>query len=289
MKHVLRPKLSVSEAAAILDRAKGHVAVITGAGVSTESGIPDYRGPTGRYTQTTSKPMTHQEFMGHVNNRKRFWSRALIGFKSFEEAHPNRSHKALAKLEERGLIKGVITQNVDRLHHRAGTKEVVELHGRGDTLECMTCGSVKSRREYQQELMEENKLWLSFMDGKKYTLTADGDAIIEDSDLGSFCVLNCDVCSVGILKPAYVFFGGTVPPDVAQKAHELSVTSKAVFVIGTTSSTFSCYRLIRAAHQQGSPVLLVNRGPTRVDDMVAGVFDDASCGEFLEELVECTK
>jgi NAD-dependent SIR2 family protein deacetylase len=279
-------KLNVRDAVDLIKRTEGKVCVITGAGVSTESGIPDYRGPSGRYMKTTSKPMTHQEFTGDARNRQRFWSRAIVGFRSFIEAQPNRSHHALAHLEHKHLIDGLITQNVDRLHHKAGSQKVIELHGRGDLVQCMSCNAVKRRDEYQKELTEENQLWLKQIEGKSFTLTADGDAIIEDTDLSNFCVTNCEECSVGVMKPTYVFYGGSVPPEVSAEATDLVTRNRALLMIGSTASTFSCYRLIQLAHFKGYPVGIVNRGPTRADDLAtAGKFDGASCGDFLEQVM----
>jgi NAD-dependent SIR2 family protein deacetylase len=280
------PRITPNLASRILRENGGLTCIITGAGVSTESGIPDYRGPEGRYMQTASKPMTHQEFMGEDWNRKRFWSRAIVGFKSFDKAKPNRSHFSIAGLERNHLLNGLITQNVDRLHHRAGSKHVVELHGRGDMVECMTCGNQKPREEYHKDLIEENRNWLRSIEGKSYTLTADGDAIIDESDVHSFCVLSCDVCAVGVLKPSYVFFGGAVPTHVSEAALDAVTKCKALFLVGSTASTFSCYRLVKAARDQGAYVSVINRGPTRVDELSHSVFDNASCGEFLEQLVK---
>jgi NAD-dependent SIR2 family protein deacetylase len=230
--------------------------------------------------------MTHQEFTGNEQNRKRFWSRAVVGFGSFSEAQVNRSHRVLASLEERKLIDGIITQNVDRLHHKAGSKTIIELHGRGDLVQCMTCGAEKKRDDYQKELKEENKLWLKNLEGKAFTLTADGDAIIADSNVSHFCVTNCEVCSVGIMKPMYVFFGGSVPQEVATQATGIVSQTRALFLIGTTASTFSCYRLVQLAHSLGNPVAVINRGATRADVLAtAGKFEESSCGEFLEQVI----
>ena len=278
------PSITPSTASEIIQKNKHKTCFITGAGVSTESGLPDYRGPAGRYLQTDSKPMTHQEFMGDDFNRKRYWSRAVVGFKSFNTAKPNRSHFVIAELGRSRFLTGLITQNVDRLHHRAGSHKVIELHGRGDMVECMTCGHQKPREEYHKELIEENQRWMKSIENKSYTLTADGDAVIDESDVHSFCVLNCDVCSVGILKPSFVFFGGIVPPDVSESALDLVTNCNALFLIGSTASTFSCYRLIKAARDQGAYVSIINKGPTRVDDLAHSVFDTDSCGEFLEQV-----
>lgn len=182
---------------------------------------------------------------------------------------------------------GLITQNVDRLHHESGSHKVVELHGRGDMLECQTCGAERSRVEYQQDLFIQNEAWLANLPDRSYQSTADGDAIISDSvSTKDFSVLRCEQCQVGIMKPSYVFFGGKVPREVVQQADGLINASKLLLVIGTTSTTYSCFRLIKQAHSIGSQVLIVNQGPTRADPLATGFYSHESCGYFLAELTK---
>lgn len=226
------------------------------------------------------------EFTGPAQNRARFWSRALIGFSTLVKAKPNRFHFYTAQLERQGVFTGIITQNVDRLHVEAGAKQVVELHGRGDLLHCTTCGHEANRVEYQNELKKVNKVWMDRVLGlKEYKLSPDGDAELGVVDLSDFHILPCLRCGTGFYKPAYVFFGGTIPPDVAQNAENMIRNSQGLIVAGTTATTWSAYRLVKLAKELNLPVALLNQGPTRCDGLVDFKIDDVSCGDALQSAV----
>ena len=201
-------------------------------------------------------------------------------------AQPNRSHISLTKLEKKNLIHGIITQNVDRLHHKSGSINIIELHGRGDRVQCTTCSNEKDRVIYQEELQEYNNDWLKTILGRKFETTADGDAILDNVDTSRFEIIPCDNCNIGIMKPMYVFFGGSVPQDISDAANELIQKSKMLLLIGTTVSTYSCFRLVRLARENQSVIYIINNGTTRVDSLADGIFSGPSCGEFLEQLCD---
>lgn len=264
----------------------GNLVCLTGAGFSTESGVPDYRSPMGSYSKG-HKPMTHKEFVGSTHQRKRYWARSLAGWRFFDSAGPNAAHHALASLESSGHVSGVITQNVDGLHHKGGSKRVIELHGRNDELECMKCGSRRPRKGFQAELEKINACWISEhlgVEDRSVDVRADGDAHIATENFESFRVPAC-VCG-GEWKPTVVFFGGSLQSHIRDEASQLVESASRLMILGSSCQVFSAYRLVKAAHEAGKTIVLVNIGPTRVDPFVIGhrAFS-YRCGAVLSAVV----
>ncbi|MBB3191983.1 NAD-dependent protein deacetylase [Halomonas cerina] len=236
------------------------LAVLTGAGVSTASGIPDYRDDRGDWKRPP--PMQHQVFMASHAARQRYWARALIGFRTLQEAAPNPAHRALARLEALGHVTGVITQNVDGLHQRAGSRRVIDLHGRADVVRCMGCGARRRRDALHADLEARNPTWLA----ARAEVGPDGDADLE-TNFSTFRVPTCMRCGDGIWKPDVVFFGDSVPRAVVEDAFALLADSDALLVVGSSLMVFSGYRFARAAARHGQPIACLNRGRTRADDL----------------------
>lgn len=236
----------------------GGVLVLSGAGISTESGIPDYRGEGGSLSRHT--PMTYQDFTGGAQARRRYWARSHLGWRTFRRARPNAGHRAVAAFGRSGLLSGVITQNVDGLHQAAGSEGVVELHGGLDRVVCLSCGTFVSRRELARRLEEANPGF----EPVAATVNPDGDADLTDEQVGDFQVVPCAVCG-GILKPDVVFFGEAVPPARVEHCRELIRGATSLLVLGSSLTVMSGLRFVRQAAQAGKPVLIVNREPTRGD------------------------
>lgn len=253
--------------------------VLTGAGVSTDSGIPDYRDDAGAWKR--SPPMRHQQFMASHAARQRYWARALIGFRALREAQPGPGHRALARLEALGYVDMLVTQNVDGLHQRAGSRRVIDLHGRAEMVRCMGCQAQRMRHDLHAELEARNPRWLAL----GAAVGPDGDADLEAEDYSSFEVPACQRCGEGILKPDVVFFGDSVPVERVKAAFEALQRADAVLVVGTSLMVFSGYRFAREAARQGKPIACLNRGRTRADDLYTLKLE-ASIGETLHELAE---
>ncbi|GGW55024.1 NAD-dependent protein deacetylase 1 [Streptomyces lucensis JCM 4490] len=236
----------------------GKVLVLSGAGISTESGIPDYRGEGGSLSRHT--PMTFQEFTAGAQARRRYWARSHLGWRTFGRARPNAGHRAVAAFGRHGLLSGVITQNVDGLHQHAGSEGVVELHGSLDRVVCLTCGAFSPRRELARRLQAANAGFAPVAAG----INPDGDADLTDDQVGDFRVVPCTVCG-GILKPDVVFFGEAVPPGRVEHCRELVREAASLLVLGSSLTVMSGLRFVRQAAQAGKPVLIVNRDPTRGD------------------------
>lgn len=250
------------------------VAVLTGAGLSTDSGIPDYRGPD----SPPSNPMTISQFTSDPVFRQRYWARNHIGWRHMEACEPNAGHRALAALEDAAVVTGVITQNVDLLHTKAGSRVVVNLHGSYARVVCLRCGYRMTRAELADELEELNP---GFTDRAEsvggIAVAPDADAVVADTD--SFRYLDCPACS-GMLKPDIVYFGENVAKDIVEQAYSLVDQAEALLVAGSSLTVFSGYRFVRRAGEQGKPVAIINRGPTRGDDL-ATVKVDGGCSELL--------
>ncbi|MFJ8588937.1 NAD-dependent protein deacetylase [Streptomyces sp. NPDC093595] len=239
----------------------GGVLVLSGAGISTESGIPDYRGEGGSLSRHT--PMTYQEFTASALARRRYWARSHLGWRTFGSARPNAGHRAVAAFGRYGLLSGVITQNVDGLHQAAGSEGVVELHGSLDRVVCLSCGASSPRRELAVRLGQANAGFEPVAAG----INPDGDADLTDEQVGDFRVLPCTVCG-GILKPDVVFFGEAVPPRRIEHCRRLVREAASLLVLGSSLTVMSGLRFVRQAAQAGKPVLIVNRDPTRGDQHV---------------------
>ncbi|MER6218940.1 MULTISPECIES: NAD-dependent protein deacetylase [unclassified Streptomyces] len=236
----------------------GGVLVLSGAGLSTESGIPDYRGEGGSLSRHT--PMTYQDFTASARARQRYWARGHLGWRTFGRARPNAGHRAVAAFGRHGLLAGVITQNVDGLHQAAGTEDVVELHGSLGRVVCLSCGAASSRRALALRLEEAN----ADFDPVAAGVNPDGDADLTEEQVGDFRVVPCAVCG-GVLKPDVVFFGEAVPPERVEECRRLVREAASVLVLGSSLTVMSGLRFVRQAAEAGKPVLIVNRDRTRGD------------------------
>jgi NAD-dependent SIR2 family protein deacetylase len=247
--------------------------VLTGAGCSTPSGIPDYRDRNGAWKR--KPPITLQAFMGEPYTRARYWARSLVGWPSFGAAQPSTTHRALAELERRGQVEMLVTQNVDGLHQRAGSRRVIDLHGRLDTVRCMACDWRGPRDAFQRELSTRNPDWV----GLVARIAPDGDADLEGMDFASFDIPPCPRCG-GIVKPDVVFFGEGVPRERVDAANAALARADAVLVVGSSLMVYSGYRFVRAAEAAGKPVAAVSLGHTRADPLLT-LKVDAACEDAL--------
>jgi NAD-dependent SIR2 family protein deacetylase len=271
--------MDVRELDALADLvAEGGVAVLSGAGLSTDSGIPDYRGPSGAARRLA--PMTFQAFTGSAAARRRYWARSHLGWRVIARARPNDGHRATTTLQERGLLTGIVTQNVDGLHTAAGARDVVELHGNLDRVVCLRCDRRSSREELDSRLRAVNRSWSA----RVLTVNPDGDTEIADEDLDGFRTVDCTACG-GVLKPDVVFFGETVPAERVAACFGLVDASGALLVLGSSLTVMSGYRFVLHAARAGIPVAIVNSGPTR-GDAKADLRLDAPLGQVLPALVE---
>jgi NAD-dependent SIR2 family protein deacetylase len=261
---------------AALTRRDGGLFVITGAGCSTASGIPDYRDADGRWKG--QRPTLYQEFRASERARRRYWARSFAGWPRVAAAKPNSAHLALRVLEDAGFVRQVVTQNVDGLHQRAGSRRVIDLHGRLSRVVCLDCGLRLPRSDMQERLAAANPAILPV----SAPSAPDGDAVLESDSLDGFRVPDCPRCG-GLLKPAVVFFGENVPrPRVARACARLR-GSRAVLVAGSSLSVYSGFRFCREAAAMGVPIALVNLGRTRADNLAA-VKIEGEVGAVLEEL-----
>jgi NAD+-dependent protein deacetylase sirtuin 4 len=257
------------------------VVALTGAGCSTESGIPDYRGPLpdGR-PRPERQPIMFREFVSSAAARRRYWARAVIGWRAVASAQPNPAHRALASLEETGALAGVITQNVDGLHGAAGSRRLVELHGNLAQVRCLACGARSDRAALQERLLARNPGWLEQdrMTPRAAAPAPDGDADLDGERVAAFAVEDC-ACG-GPLKPDVVFFGENVPAAVVAAAWNLFDEAEALLVVGSSLAVFSGYRFARRAAERGIPIAIVNHGATRGDGE-ATVKIEGRAGELL--------
>ena len=252
--------------------------VLTGAGCSTDSGIPDYRDADGEWKR--AQPVQFRSFMEDAPTRKRYWARSLVGWRRFGRARPNDAHRALAALERRGRVGLLVTQNVDRLHQAAGSAAVVDLHGRLDTVRCMGCERRLPREELQQQLLERNPDWVD-LDARD---APDGDADLHGLNFSGFDVPACGECG-GLLKPDVVFYGESVPRERVTAAMGGIAEADAMLIVGTSLMVFSGYRFAREAAAAGKPIATVNLGRTRADDLVS-LKIRRPCTEALAFLLE---
>jgi NAD-dependent SIR2 family protein deacetylase len=257
---------------------EGGVLVLTGAGVSTESGIPDYRDERGEWKR--SPPMHYRDFVGSEARRRRYWARSLLGFKVLGNARPNDAHRLLADWERRGFVSEVVTQNVDGLHQAAGARHVIDLHGRIDRVVCLACGARTSRGTLQLELERRNPEWAA----RAGVIAPDGDADPGGADDSGFRVIACD-CG-GVLKPDVVFFGENVPKERVDATLAALEAARSLLVVGSSLMVFSGYRFVRAAARLGRPIAVVNRGHTRADAL-ATVKLEGEAGRSLGAVADC--
>ncbi|HEX4699631.1 MAG TPA: NAD-dependent protein deacetylase [Actinomycetes bacterium] len=261
--------------AALLE--EGDVLVLSGAGLSTESGIPDYRGPTGSLRK--SLPMTYQTFVRDPLARQRYWARSQLGWRLLARAEPNDGHRAVATLQARGALTGVVTQNVDGLHQAGGAAEVIELHGNLERVVCLGCFGRSPRTELDDRLTAANASWTAVASA----VNPDGDVVLDEATVASFRVVDCLGCG-GVLKPDVVFFGENVPPAKVRHCYDLVGRSRSMLVLGSSLAVMSGLRFVKRAAGLGMPVAIVNQGWTRGDEHAA-VRLDAPLGATLSALV----
>ncbi|KPG01167.1 NAD-dependent deacetylase [Rhodopseudomonas sp. AAP120] len=241
--------------------------VLTGAGCSTNSGIPDYRDADGSWKRTP--PVRFQAFIADDVTRRRYWARSMIGWRRFGQARPNDTHHALARLEASGRSRMLLTQDVDRLHQAAGHREVVDLHGRLDLVRCMACSGTLRRADFQDDLIRLNAAWADL----DAAALPDGDAELDHQDFSTFTVPGCPNCG-GMMKPDVVFFGEAVPKDKVAMAMESLGQADAMLIVGSSLTVYSGYRFAREAARLGIPIAAVNLGRTRADDLLALKVED---------------
>ncbi|MEI2779418.1 MAG: Sir2 family NAD-dependent protein deacetylase [Tetrasphaera sp.] len=251
----------------------GPALVLTGAGMSTDSGIPDYRGPDGLRRVT---PMQHGEFVGSLGARQRYWARSFIGWERFTAATPNDGHRAVAQLQDRRLLGPVITQNVDGLHQRAGSRDVIELHGSLARVACLDCGFEVDRDVLQARMARANPGFADRAVGKaadgsqvSSQIRPDGDVVLADDAIEHFVLPVCEVCAADTLKPDVVFFGGSVPPERVAECMALTEAAPSLLVLGSSLAVMSGLRFVRRAAARGIPIAIVTHRATRGDDLAS--------------------
>lgn len=270
-------RTSVEHLLSWLDRVE-NLFVLTGAGCSTDSGIPDYRDRYGQWKR--KQPIQYREFVSDPGARRRYWARSMLGWPTVRDASPGAAHHALAALQRAGRVHKLVTQNVDGLHGRAGSTGVLDLHGNLDSVQCLECAEVVDRSRFQQQLTERNADWAH----DDVTLAPDGDVDLDGVRYEDFDVPGCPRCQ-GVLKPTVVFFGESVPRPVVAHAFEHLHASDGLLVVGSSLMAFSGYRFVRESARAGQPAAVINLGRTRADDEV-DLKVEAPCGEILAEVVE---
>ena len=265
----------------LIDRSQ-RLVVLTGAGCSTESGIPDYRSPGGAWSR--HKPIYYNDFVRSEQIRRFYWARSYRGWPRFVAARPNAAHRALAELEWRGKIDFLITQNVDDLHREAGSTKVLQLHGRNRVVVCLDCRSEFQRAAIQDRLAALNAEWMGDerLRGDEADFAPDGDADVAREVAGHFQMASCDRCG-GVLKPGVVFFGETVPAAKVAVAMERVDDADALLVVGSSLTVWSGFRFVKRAAERRIPIAIVNIGPTRGDDL-ATLKIEGKCGEVLSRV-----
>lgn len=242
---------------------EGGVMALTGAGVSTASGIPDYRGPEGSWRK--HRPMTYQEFRHDPAARHRYWARSFVGWRHIDRARPNAAHRVLAQLEARGIVLGVVTQNVDGLHAAAGTRHLVTLHGDLDKVVCLNCGNVEGRVNLDERLTQANPGYAEAVRLDPATVNPDGDVELPQAWVERFRMVGCLVCGSVELKPDVVYFGESVPIERKERATAMLAEARSLLVLGSSLAVMSGFRFVLDAVHECKPVGIVNAGPTRGD------------------------
>lgn len=258
--------------------AEGGFVVLTGAGISTSSGIPDYRDRDG--VRRGRQPMMYQEFLAAPESRRRYWARAMLGWPRVRQAQPNAAHEALAGLQRHGLISNLITQNVDTLHDQAGSQDVIELHGSLHRVLCLDCGQ-RSERDSIQQLMERQNPYLAGVDAVQ---APDGDTLLDPAFEARFQVPHCPHCAGERMKPDVVFFGENVAQPTAARAMAAAENAAGMLVVGSSLMAYSAFRLCRVIADRGKPLIAINLGKTRADDLL-DLKIEASCEQLLPLLV----
>jgi NAD-dependent SIR2 family protein deacetylase len=256
----------------------GNVTILTGAGLSTESGIPDYRGQDGKRRVA---PMTYGDFVASPVNRQRYWARSFVGWRRFAGAGPNDGHRAVADLQRLGLVRAIITQNVDGLHQLAGAHDVLELHGNLSLARCLDCGETTQRADLAGRLLEANP----HFEVAAGEIRPDGDVVLSDEAVAGFHTPRCLVCQSDLVKPDVVFFGESVPKTLVEQCFSCVDTSWGLVVLGSSLQVMSGYRFVRRASAGGIPVAIVTRGPSRGDEH-ATIRLDVSLGVTLRRIVQ---
>ncbi|MFJ2710174.1 NAD-dependent protein deacetylase [Pseudomonas sp. NPDC087346] len=253
--------------------------VLTGAGISTPSGIPDYRDSEG--VRRGRQPMMYQEFLAAPESRRRYWARAMLGWPRVRQARPNAAHEALASLQSHGRISGLITQNVDTLHDQAGSQDVIELHGSLHRVLCLDCGQ-RSERDAIQQLMESQNPYLAGVDAVQ---APDGDTLLDPAFEARFQTPRCPHCDGERMKPDVVFFGENVAQPTAARAMAAAESAGGLLVIGSSLMAYSAFRLCRVIADRGKPLMAINLGKTRADDLLS-LKIEASCEHLLPLLTQ---
>ncbi|MDN6536356.1 MAG: NAD-dependent protein deacetylase [Corynebacterium variabile] len=263
---------------------QGGVLVITGAGVSTDSGIPDYRGPQGSLGR--HRPMTYQEFRHDPAASHRYWARSFVGWREMASARPNATHYAVAELEDAGMVSGVVTQNVDGLHAFAGSRNLLTLHGDLARVICLECGHTEDRRLFDARLEAANPGYLEEIRLDPTQVNPDGDVTLDAAHVEQFRMVGCEVCGSVLLKPDVVYFGEPVPVARRERAAEMVEKASSVLVAGSSLAVMSGYRLVLDAQQQGKQVSVINGGPGRADAKVDVLWRTSVAPAFLDLLDE---
>lgn len=261
----------------------GPAMVLTGAGVSTDSGIPDYRGPKGK--MNTHRPMTYQEFCFDRNASHRYWARSFVGWRQLDRAKPNRTHYALVELERAGFVHGVLTQNVDGLHTAAGQENVVALHGNLDSVSCLDCGFSEARQSLDTRLEAANPGYLEQLLSEVTQVNPDGDVDLPAAVIRKFQMVGCVRCGALRLKPDVVYFGEAVPEERKAAARAMAAEASSLIVVGSSLAVMSGYRFVLDMLSSGRPVAVINGGPGRADARV-DVLWRSQVGPAFDELLD---
>lgn len=260
------------------------VLVLTGAGISTESGLPDYRSAgVGLFARTNHKPITIQEFVKYPDRRRAYWARNFVAWDTFSSFKPGIAHRTLTDWQTYGKVSRIITQNVDRLHQKAGSRNVIELHGNSYTVACQSCDYSILRQDFQTQLLHHNLGWEKELQKQSASIRPDGDVMLEEHDIQCFKVPDCPLCG-GLLKPTVVFFGENVPKSVVDESYRLTDGCDLLLVIGSSLNVMSGYRFVCRAHERGKEIVIVNIGSTRADSMSGIRFVRRRAGDVLSRV-----